>query len=61
MIEIINISNYTELGSFKNEQVQILRLFKKSIVRKHRTVQAKVVGAFFAPTIQYAATKEILI
>ena len=30
MIRIVNISNYTELGSFKNELVQILRQFGKA-------------------------------
>ena len=58
MIGIINTSNYTELGSFKNEMLQILRKFDKSIVRKNRTVQRKVASAFFAPTIQCAVIKE---
>ena len=61
MIGIINISNYTELGCFKNQLSQNLRQFKKTIVQKNRTVQHKVVGAFFAPTTQCAAIKEKLI
>ncbi|RLD36896.1 MAG: hypothetical protein DRI74_08105 [Bacteroidetes bacterium] len=61
MIGIINISNYTELGSFKNQLSQNLRQVKKTTVRKNRTIQHKVAGALFAHTIQYAAIKEKLI
>ena len=57
MIEIINISNSSELGSYKNEPVTICDQFKKSIVRKTRTVQVKEECAIFAPSYQVLSPK----